>query len=378
VLEQRTLFRGVSDEEPSESVRAKLDDGISYLREVARIAALLYDSAIAIAKRPVSAVTPHAERVLTRLGIYRELGLSLQRLDGAERRALLMELIPPNLRKSILSSLTAHGKNICGVTNLACDRCDLRNFCSTYRRDQICRIGKVECPAVIDLFSGAGGLSEGFIRAGFRVLLALDNDPVALRTYWLNHPTVPYERILCRDIRTLRRGELRKVLKGNRIDVLAGAPPCQGFSHAGFRSKVTRTGYRLSGDDRNFLYEHMVGAALELRPRMFLMENVPGMLSARKEGLSFLEAAAHMLEERGNFQTAIWRMNAAAYGVPQDRIRYFLVASATGNLPAIPTEEYQDMHRQDFDVDALPPVTLDEGIFDLPSRRAGEGFAVSR
>src|SRR5262249_16771946 len=164
-----------------------------------------------------------------------------------------------------------------------------------------------------------------FVRAGFRVLLAIDRDPVALRTYRLNHPGVSDERLLCRDVRDLRRGELRRMLGKRRIDVLAGAPPCQGFSHAGFRSKSTRTGYRLGGDERNFLFEHMVTAALELRPRFFLMENVPGMQSARKENLSFLEIAARMLEERGRFRTAIWRMNASAFGVPQDRIRYFLV-----------------------------------------------------
>jgi DNA (cytosine-5)-methyltransferase 1 len=378
-LKQRGgLFRGVSEGETNEGVRAKLDDGISYLREVARIAALLYDPVTGTEKSPVPVVTAHAERVLTRLGIHRELGLSLQRLDHAERSALLADLIPPGLGRSLLSSLTAHGKKICGATSVACDRCDLRNFCSTYRRDQARRVEQTEGPTVVDLFSGAGGMSEGFLQAGFRVQLALDNDPLALRTYRLNHPTVSDERILCRDIRTLRQGELRKLLGPNRIDVLAGAPPCQGFSHAGFRSKPTHTGYRLGGDDRNFLFEYMVAAALELRPRMFLMENVPGMQSARKEGLSFLESAAHMLEDRGNFQTAIWRMNASAYGVPQDRIRYFLIASATGGLPAIPTEEYQDMHRQDFDVDALPPVTLDEAIFDLPALGAGEGSAVCR
>jgi DNA (cytosine-5)-methyltransferase 1 len=91
--------------------------------------------------------------------------------------------------------------------------------------------------------------------------------------------------------------------------------------------------------------------------------------------LSFLEAAAHMLEERGGFKTAIWRLNASGQGVPQDRLRYFLIASATGELPIPPSEEYQD-YRQDFDVDALPPVTLQEAIFDLPPRAAGEGLAV--
>jgi DNA (cytosine-5)-methyltransferase 1 len=120
----------------------------------------------------------------------------------------------------------------------------------------------------------------------------------------------------------------------------------------------------------------MVQSAIELRPRLFLMENVPGMHSARNENLSFLEIAAHMLEQQGQYITAIWRRNASAFGVPQHRIRYFLVASGTGTLPARPVEEYQDLHRPNLDHDALPPVTLTEAIFDLPEREAGTGVAV--
>lgn len=375
VLKERTPFRCVSSGESSESVRAKLDDGISHLKEIARLASLLYESTNQSTTPPTSALGADADRVLCRLGIHRELGLSLDGIATSDRRQMLAELIPPNLRHSLQRNLTAHGKEVCRASNASCNSCELRNFCSTYRGAEVHRINHSDQPTAVDFFSGAGGLSEGLGRAGFRVLLALDSDPMALRTYALNHPTVPSERILCRDIRTLRPGELRRLLAPGRIDLLAGAPPCQGFSHAGFRSKVTHTGYRLGRDDRNFLFEYMVAAALELRPRMVLMENVPGMQSARKEKLSFLEAAARMLEERGGFKTAIWQTNASAHGVPQDRIRYFLVATTTGELPTRPVEEYQD-HRQDFDVDALPPVTLDDAIFDLPPRAAGDGRAV--
>jgi DNA (cytosine-5)-methyltransferase 1 len=328
--------------------------------------------------RSVLPADTHVGRVLARLGPYRELGLDLSGLDHKQLQVILADLVPPNLRYSLHVNLVAHGRDVCRSPRPLCDRCELRNLCATYRAAEVQRLEQSDAPTVVDLFSGAGGLSEGFVRAGFRVLLALDQDPLALRTYRLNHPGVPDDRIICRDVRELQPGELRRRLGKRRIDVLAGAPPCQGFSHAGFRSKSTRTGYRLGGDDRNFLFEYMVAAALELRPRLFLMENVPGMQSARKENLSFLETAARMLEQRGRFRTAIWRMNASAFGVPQDRIRYFLVASSSSELPSPPAEEYQDMHRHDFDVDALPPVTLDEAIFDLPARGAGEGVAVER
>lgn len=328
--------------------------------------------------RAVFPVDTHAGRVLARLGPYRELGLSLDGLDHKQLQAVLADLVPPNLRYSLHVNLVVHGRELCRSARPLCDRCDLRKFCSSYRAAEVKRVELMESPTTIDLFAGAGGLSEGFRRAGFRTLLALDSDPVAMRTYRLNHPGVPDERLICRDVNEIAPGFLRKLLEGRPLDVLAGAPPCQGFSHVGFRSKSTKTGYRLGADHRNFLFEHMVAAALELKPRLFLMENVPGMHSARREDVSFLEEAARALQARGRFRTAIWRLNASAFGVPQDRIRYFLVASRTGELPHPPHEEYQDMHRSDFDIDALPPVTLDEGIFDLPRRDAGEGTAVER
>src|SRR5262249_22381609 len=152
-----------------------------------------------------------------------------------------------------------------------------RNFCKMYREAEVGKSALSNCPTVVDLFAGAGGLSEGMTRAGFRVVLALDEDPVAAKTYWLNHPALPDDRLLVKDIKGVRPGELRKLVGPRNVDVLVGSPPCQGFSHAGFRSKSARTGYRVTEDERNFLFEYMLVAALELRPKLFLMENVPGM-----------------------------------------------------------------------------------------------------
>ena len=106
----------------------------------------------------------------------------------------------------------------------------------------------------------------------------------------------------------------------------------------------------------------MVGAAIELKPKLFLMENVPGMQSARKEEMSFLEAVARRLEQEGGYRTEVWQLNASAFGVPQDRVRCFLVASRLSLMPARPPQEYQDVRRQDIDLDALPAVGLAEAI----------------
>jgi DNA (cytosine-5)-methyltransferase 1 len=326
--------------------------------------------------RAVFPVDTHVGRMLTRLGPYREIGLKLHGLDHKQLQKVLADLVPPNLRYSLHVNLVAHGRACCKSIGPLCGECQVRNLCSFYRRREALHAKGPGRPTVADLFCGAGGLSEGFKRAGFRVALALDSDPMSLRTYTLNHPEVPESGALLRDVRELRTGDLRRAAGGRGVDVLVAAPPCQGFSHAGFRSKGSRTGYRLSADHRNFLFEYVVMAARELRPKLVLMENVPGMESARRDNLSFVELAARKLQRAG-YRTTIWRLNASAFGVPQERIRYFLAASRLGRLPDAPAEEYQDMQRA-FEVDALPPVTLDEAIFDLPPREAEEGTAVER
>lgn len=323
--------------------------------------------------RAVFPVDTHVGRVLARIGPYAGLGLDLAGLDHKELQAVLADLIPPNIRYSLHVNLVEHGREVCKAPTPDCQRCEFRGFCRTYRAAEVTRVDSSGGPTIVDLFCGAGGLSEGFEREGYRTLLSLDQDPVALRTYRLNHPGVRDDRVICGDVREVAATKLPSALRGTRVDVLIGAPPCQGFSHVGFRSKSSRLGYRVIDDERNFLFVPLVEIASLLRPRLFLMENVPGMSSARKENLSFLESAQRLLEDRAGMNTAVWRLNAAAFGVPQERVRFFLVGSATGRLPARPPEEYQDILRTDFDLDALPPITLDEAIFDLPARAAGEG-----
>ncbi len=326
--------------------------------------------------RQVFPADTHVGRVLSRIGPYRELGLSLEGLDHKKLQRELAGLMPPNLRYSLHVNLVQHGRAVCKSSRPLCDHCELRNLCAYYRSAESVRATETEAPTVIDLFAGAGGSSEGFNRAGFKVLAAVEMDEMAARTYRLNHPAVPDDRVVVEDIRTLTRSALRRLTGGVRLDVLTGSPPCQGFSSAGFRSKKTLLGYRPGDDHRNLLYETMVEAAIVLKPRLFLMENVPGMKSAKREDHSFLDAAAKLLEDRGGYRTDIWRLNASAFGVPQDRIRYFLVASRLKTMPIAPTAEYQDTRSPNLDHDALPPIGLSEAMFDLPPRSAGEGVAV--
>jgi DNA (cytosine-5)-methyltransferase 1 len=377
---ERAVFPAVPRGAPRDVVREHLDEAIAWIREVNRVLELLHGiPQLGNERDPVDEfpVDTHVGRVLQRLGIYRNVGLDLEGRDRKELQAILADLIPPNLRHSLHVNLVVHGREVCKAVRPECGRCELRKFCRTYRAAEVARVDASDAPTFIDLFSGAGGLSEGFVRAGFRAVAVLDSDPVALKTHLLNHPSLREEHAIAGDVRELRVATLRKMLGRRRLDVLVGAPPCQGFSTAGFRSKLTRSGYRLAHDDRNYLFEYLVDVALALRPRLFLMENVPGMKTARKkDDLSFLDAAARCLEKGGGYRTAVWQLNATGFGVPQDRTRCFLVAAADGPVPPMPASEYQDVRRPNFDVDALPPVTLDEALLGMPPRAAGEGTAV--
>lgn len=351
---------------------AKLEDFLCSLPEIQRKSA--YCIMMYALGRQVFPADTHVGRVLSRIGLYRGLGLSLRGLDHKKLQHHLAGLIPPSLRYSLHVNLVTHGRAVCRARPL-CGDCQLRRFCGYYREAEVRRARETAQPTIVDLFAGAGGMSAGFERAGFRVLAAVEMDELAARTFRLNHPAVPDDAVLVQDIRALAPGALRRVVGRRVVDVLIGSPPCQGFSSAGFRSKKSLNGYRADTDDRNFLFEHMVAAALELRPRLFLMENVPGMESAKSEKVSFLETAAKLLA-KGGYRSEVWRLNASAFGVPQVRARCFLVASRIEMMPSRPSEEYQDSRRPDLDLEGLPPVTLGEAIFDLPDREAGAGVAV--
>ncbi|MGH9325737.1 MAG: DNA cytosine methyltransferase [Terriglobia bacterium] len=123
----------------------------------------------------------------------------------------------------------------------------------------------------IDLFSGCGGLTLGLKLAGFDVLAAIENDLLAVETYQANHPEV---LVCAEDIRRVKAAFLRKrlELKVGELDLLAGCPPCQGFS-----ALRTRNGARQKRDKRNRLITSMLRFARAFRPKAIMMENVPGL-----------------------------------------------------------------------------------------------------
>jgi DNA (cytosine-5)-methyltransferase 1 len=173
----------------------------------------------------------------------------------------------------------------------------------------------------IDLFSGCGGLTLGLKLAGFHVVAAVENDPLAVETYQANHSEV----LVCADdIREVRAASLRKLLDlgVGELDLLAGCPPCQGFS-----TLRTRNGAAQKRDKRNRLITNMLRFARAFRPKAIMMENVPGLA----EHWSFKELCRGLRKLGYRIQWDI--KDARHYGVPQRRKRLIMVAGRKFDVP---------------------------------------------
>ena len=174
--------------------------------------------------------------------------------------------------------------------------------------------------SAVDLFAGSGGLTQGLKRAGFDVIAAIEIDSLAVKTYSRNHPEV---LVFEDDIRDLScRSILRKLRKKKgEIDLLAGCPPCQGFS-----TLKTLNGSTRVRDRRNDLVFEYLRFVRELRPRAIMLENVPGLAADKR--MTALTDALTELGYKCRFQV----LDAQEYGVPQRRRRLILVGSLYGEI----------------------------------------------
>ena len=170
--------------------------------------------------------------------------------------------------------------------------------------------------SAVDLFSGCGGLTLGLKRAGFTVLAAVENDALACSTYRANHPSVT---LIERDIRGVAGQEIIDAASG-KVDLIAGCPPCQGFS-----SIRTKNGHVRVDDPNNELVFHFIRLVAEVRPSLVMMENVPGLAEDHRA-----QAAIDRLTDLG-FRCRMDVFDAQDFGAPQRRRRMILVAAASGN-----------------------------------------------
>ncbi len=176
---------------------------------------------------------------------------------------------------------------------------------------------------VIDLFAGVGGLSTGFRKAGFNIVLANEIDESIAKSYEKNHG----ETVMINDDIKNILPALNKINK--KIDIIIGGPPCQGFSMAGARIRENKS-ERFLDDPRNYLFRNYFQVVQKIEPKFFIMENVPGMLSM-KDG-KIIEEIERLFSDSSNFKNGkyyIYKkvLNAADYGVPQERHRLIIIGS---------------------------------------------------
>ncbi|MHA1928712.1 MAG: DNA (cytosine-5-)-methyltransferase [Candidatus Thorarchaeota archaeon] len=225
----------------------------------------------------------------------------------------------------------------------------------------------------IDLFCGAGGLSEGLEQAGHKVVLASDSNPNMCETYQFNNPKT---KIIQSDINKSEDVEIlleniESELRGRTLNFLAGGPPCQGFSTAGKWNP---------NDVRNSLLFKTLDFVRALEPEYVVLENVPGIRTMQKGKL--LESLIESLEAE-EYTTQTYILKAEQFGVPQRRRRVFIVANRIGNPIKNPDVKLSSIARgktrydAHIAVDGLPPpVTVSEAISDLPAIASGEGHEV--
>lgn len=202
---------------------------------------------------------------------------------------------------------------------------------------------------VVDLFSGVGGLSYGFSKMPeFNILAANEIEKDISIAYTLNHPTV--SMFNC-DINQLTEEKIQEVLKGQRVDLIVGGPPCQSYSTLGKRQM----------DERAGLFMQYKRILTILNPKAFVFENVSGILSMDKGRL--FERIKSEFESLG-YQLKYKLLDAVDYGVPQHRERVILVGFKGENRFEYPQPTYGEGLK--------PYITLEEAIGDLPSIKSGQ------
>jgi len=226
----------------------------------------------------------------------------------------------------------------------------------------------------IDLFCGAGGITQGFKQAGYNCLYANDLMPEAIDTFRHNHPTTHAE---CKPIEEVDAAALRKTLgiQKGELDVLVGGPPCQGFS--------INAPSRFLNDPRNSLFRHYARFVEEFSPKAFVFENVPGLLSMA-DGAIF-EKIVQVFNELG-YHLSVKILFGPHYGIPQERWRLILLGSRYSEITH-PAPTHFAKGRANFrgggtltipldSADAkrlLPTVNVGDAIRDLPRLGMGEG-----
>ncbi len=205
----------------------------------------------------------------------------------------------------------------------------------------------------VDLFAGAGGLSVGLERAGFELQHAVEVDENARATFANNREGMEPEDITG-DIREVDSTEIPELVGQDTVDLVAGGPPCQGFSEV-----VSPDG----SDERNHLFTHFIDWVNQLQPEAALFENVRGM--QKTAGGKFLDAVKESFDNIG-YEVTHRVVTASDFGVPQHRRRLVVLATKAGT-PNNPLNG--------FEINPVETPSVIDGIGDLPELESGEEAA---
>jgi DNA (cytosine-5)-methyltransferase 1 len=228
-------------------------------------------------------------------------------------------------------------------------------------------------PTFMDLFCGAGGFTWGWVRAGFTPVACVDNEATALRTYELNFGNLGCA-VVNRNLAEISVSDLCELLRVKPHGVLAivGGPPCQGWSKVG-RGKIRslgKAGRDLLSDPRNALYRRFIEVVSHVQPKICVMENVPGMLSAENRNVA--DVVKVNFEEAG-YDCTYSLVNARWFGVPQDRQRLIFVGirKESGlSVNASGLEVFSSVFRKTL-VGVSRETTVADAFGDLPEVKNG-------
>jgi DNA (cytosine-5)-methyltransferase 1 len=188
----------------------------------------------------------------------------------------------------------------------------------------------------IDLFSGAGGFTIGFAKGGWKPLLSVDINKKVTLTHKTNMPLLPYQEGDLGD--DIFRNDIINAFKEKEVAIVVGGPPCQGFSIFGKRRFVNTKGYNPHIDPRNKLVYSFLDVVRGIKPRWFIMENVPGL--ANLDNGLFLNDLLKEFGSLGYEQVEYRILNTADYGVPQLRKRLVIIGNRTGHIIPWPKKKY--------------------------------------
>ena len=215
----------------------------------------------------------------------------------------------------------------------------------------------------IDLFAGAGGMSEGFINESFSLVGAIEIEKNYFETFIKNHFSEMTGNFIHGDITSPEnKSRLIAIKNKHKIGVIIGGPPCQGFSTAGWRNPE---------DKRNQLFNDFVDIVKAIQPEFFVMENVPGILSMRK-GAAIKEIISCFTKLKYHVMQPI-SLKAEEFGVPQLRRRVFIIGSKKNITIGSPTPLFIKSNGECSSKELPKSITVKEAIGSLPPIKAGEG-----